>query len=107
MSDPTLIAAAISAISVVLGPIIAYVAASRRLSGKIQTSEAKDLWRESASIRDDYRARLKEALFHIGQLEKSNSELRSELNDMKLRMSDVIIENNQLRRKISDLQGAA
>lgn len=41
-------------------PLIAYVTAARKLSGKIDTTEAGRLWEESAAIRADYREQIAE-----------------------------------------------
>jgi hypothetical protein len=53
--NPALVVALTVAI---IGPLGAYLGASRKLSGKIGTSEASDLWAESKNIRDDYRERI-------------------------------------------------
>jgi chromosome segregation ATPase len=36
----------------------AYLMAARRMSGRISTSSASDLWAESRSIREDYREQI-------------------------------------------------
>lgn len=67
--------AIIALIAACVGPLIAYISANKKLSGKIGTSEAESLWAESASIREDYRARLDQANKRINALEERNTEL--------------------------------
>ena len=64
--EPTVIVALIAAVAAPLG---AYLLAVRRMSGKIATSDASDLWAESRSIRDDYRERLLESSERASRLE--------------------------------------
>lgn len=52
-----------------------YLVALRRLSGKIATSEAAELWQESKAIREDYRERLASLEARVAQLEQQNNEL--------------------------------
>jgi predicted RNase H-like nuclease (RuvC/YqgF family) len=61
-----------------VGAIATYVAAARKLSGKIATSEAASLWEESRAIRDDYRQRLEKLENRVLELEKKNYELAAE-----------------------------
>lgn len=52
-------AALLLAVAAVVGaPLIGYVTASRRLSGKIGTTDADALWAASESMRKDYREQL-------------------------------------------------
>lgn len=61
----------------------AYVAAARKLSGKINTSEASQLWEESRAIRDDYREQLKVANGVIQDLRDRIKRLEEELRLLK------------------------
>ena len=68
-----------------LSAILAFLAAARRLSGRVATSEASQLWEESRSIRDDYRRqieRLTKTLLlceaRVDLLERRNEELTRE-----------------------------
>lgn len=80
-----------------VGPIGAYLVASRRLSGKIGTSEAGDLWKESQSIRNDYRDRLGVADDRTRDLEKRVAKLE-ELNN------DLVRENIHCRGEVAELK---
>jgi chromosome segregation ATPase len=93
-----------------IGPIAAYVLAARRLSGKIETSEAKDLWAESRSIRDWSQKRIEglndeitKLQLRVSILETSNEELIGEnkrLAEQVRQLSATII---KLREEIVHL----
>lgn len=85
MNTPILVAV----LAIVAGPLVAYVTANRRLSGKIATSEAADLWAESSSIRDDYRARISTLEARVETLEQKNTELER-ANDELRRAADEL-----------------
>lgn len=88
--------------AVVLGPVVAYVTTTRKLSGKIRTTDADQLWVESRSIRDDYRDRLARAEHRVmevetrmaeverrnGQLERENVELTAKVRDLQQELHD-------------------
>lgn len=78
------IATYIALAAILVAPLIGYLTATRRLSGKIGTSDAQELWSESRSIRDDYRtqitranARTEQLEARVDALERLNSELSS------------------------------
>lgn len=83
VASSTLVAIA----AVVTAPLVAYVTASRRLSGKIGTSEAADLWAESKAMRDDYRDRADAAAKRIAELEGRVAKLEGELAECVRRSS--------------------
>lgn len=88
-----------------LYPIIAAVIAAvgavwlqnKRLSGKVETSEAASLWQEAASQREDYRERINAQNDRIAKLEERVA--RAEERNTKLAE-----ENIELRRKLSDTE---
>lgn len=115
-------AAAVAALAAVVaaaaGALSAYLAAAKRLSGKIATSEADSLWRESASIREDYRDRLTRAddrqarlEERVAKLEARNTELAAE-NVRLLRealehqatIAGLRDERDELKGHVEDLQ---
>jgi len=61
-------------------PVGAYLVAARRFSGKIETSDAKDLWKEAASLRKWSMERIQQLEARIEALEKENQGLRGKLN---------------------------
>lgn len=76
--DPTigmLLAAAV-------GAFASYLAVVRRLSGKVSTSEATDLWAESRSIREWSADRI--------------TSLQAEVHDLQVRMATLEGHNEQL-----------
>lgn len=89
----------------------AYIAASRRLSGKIDTSEAGQLWAESASIREDYRNRISIAEARtlsleqrVATLERDNSELARENGSLSARNLLLQHKMDELRGRFDDLE---
>lgn len=66
-----------------LGALGAYIAAAKKLSGKINTSEASQLWEESRSIRDDYRDQLKVANDTIKDLRDRIKLLEEQIRSLK------------------------
>jgi predicted RNase H-like nuclease (RuvC/YqgF family) len=83
----------IAVVAAVVGPLLTYLAAARRLSGRIATSEAASLWAESAAMRQDYlaritqlnatvercQARVQELENYVDKLREMNGTLRDQL----------------------------
>jgi chromosome segregation ATPase len=80
-----------------IAPVGAYLLAARRMSGKIATSDASQLWQESKSIRDDYRARLNDAADRAMRLEVR-------VADLEGTNTKLIQENFELRHKVEALE---
>lgn len=92
--------------ALLLAPIGAFFAATRKLSGRIATSDAGELWSESASIREDYRQRLAKADARqtlledrVAHLEEINQKLYRENFELKQQISNLMkkleVETNQ------------
>ena len=62
----------------IVAPVGAYLLAARKMSGKVATSDASDLWAESRSIRDDYRSRILWLEERVVVLEEGNATLVKE-----------------------------
>lgn len=75
----------------------AYIAAARKLSGKIGTSDASELWKESANIREDYRDRISVSERRTVDLEKRVASLEHENNGL-------VRENSALVNRIATLE---
>lgn len=93
MSTTLLVALA----AAVVGPLAAYITATRKLSGKIGTSEAGQLWQESKAIRDDYRDRLV-------QTDARTAALEARVASLEKLNNDLMRENADLRQRVTDLQ---
>jgi septal ring factor EnvC (AmiA/AmiB activator) len=100
----------VAVLAVIFAPLVAYIAASRKLSGKIGTSEASDLWTESKNIRDDYRTRIDQANMRQAELEARVAKLESQNNDLtrenlqlRNRIDVLERENAELKEQIADL----
>ena len=75
----------------------AYLASVRKLSGKIGTSEASDLWEESADIRKDYRAQLLMEQQRTARLEQRVDKLE-DVNNL------LTLDNRDLRTRLDECQ---
>jgi hypothetical protein len=84
---------------IIVGAIAAaftYLIAIRRASGRVETTEASELWEEAREMRDDYRKQLETALIlidklrdRIGELEKINTDLQLQLLGLLRRVDDI------------------
>lgn len=91
----------------IITPIGAYVLAARRMSGKIGTSDAEQLWEESRSIREDYRTRLLQANeralsleVRMAKAEATNNELMQENYECKRKVAELESLVDQLRAQL-------
>lgn len=76
-----------------LAPFFAYLGVTRKLSGRIDTTEAGLLWREAGLMREEYRARAE-------QCETSLKAIRNELQIAVARNTALRRENKQLREEL-------
>lgn len=97
--------------AVLVAPLVGYLTASRRLSGKIGTSDATQLWDASESMRKEYRDDLAAANKRLAALEgrlatveADNHELANENLLLKRQVDLLKYENGELKRKIVDLE---
>jgi chromosome segregation ATPase len=91
---PTVIIALIAAVA---GPIGTYLVAVRKFSGKIETSDAKDLWSESKSIREWSGS-------HIAALEKRVKILEDGNDELLIQNRMLIEEVGSLKDVITELR---
>jgi len=100
--------------------LFGYLAASRKMSGKIETSEAADLWAEAGKMRADYRDRLDTALTRIAAgegriadvermnntLSRENGELREQLRAQAAAsdktIAELVARVAELERQLND-----
>lgn len=82
-----------------------YLAAARRLSGKIGTSEAGELWAESKAIRDDYARRQAAADVRAADLEKRVAQLERDNNALSRENIDLVRKIVEYEAVIADLRG--
>ena len=69
----------ITIIAACAAPLGAYLIAARRFSGRIESSDAKDLWAESRSIRDWSQGRIASLEARVAHLEEENRALRAQI----------------------------
>lgn len=105
------IAVLVGAISTILGSIFAYILAVRKMSGRVSTTDAEQLWREAGDIRQDYKSRLIDESLRTRDLEKrvailegqnhdlmkQNFDCTNQIQDLKetVRRQEVIIETQE------------
>lgn len=80
----------IAIIVALAAPLAAYLAAVRRFSGKIGSSDAAELWAESRSIRDWSQIRITQLNELVSRLEK--------------KIDECVITNEELREKNQELR---
>jgi chromosome segregation ATPase len=95
----------------IVTPLAAYLLAARRMSGKVQTSDAGELWAESRAIRDDYRNRLLDSADRtrdlegrVARLEGANNELARENFTLQNKVIALEALVTELRETITKLQ---
>jgi chromosome segregation ATPase len=81
----------------IIAPLGAYLLAARKMSGKVNTSDADQLWREAGSIRDDYRERLRISNERQTSLEERVARLEGQ-------NTALVQENFDLKRKVNELE---
>lgn len=90
--SPTIIGLIVAALGAIFGPVFAYLTAARKLSGRVATTAADDLWAESKSLRDDYRAEIE------GQRTRQ-ARLEERVANLEERNTTLARENVELRRE--------
>lgn len=107
--DPAVLV--IPIIVAIAAPVGAYLLAARKMSGKIGTSDASELWEESRSIRDDYRNRLLTAAeravsleMRVAALEGTNAELVNQNLDLVAKVGKLETLVETLRATITKLE---
>lgn len=88
----------IAVVAATITPVIAYLVAARQFSGKIETSNAADLWKESKDIREW-------AMGRIRGLEGTVFELEGRIKDLEKCNGSLARENRQLERDLARCQG--
>jgi energy-converting hydrogenase Eha subunit C len=78
--DPATTGAVAAAI---VAALASYIVAARRFSGKIETTEAKELWAESRAIREWSQERIKVLNDLVARLEERNAELEARVDHLE------------------------
>ena len=92
--DPVFAAVA----AALIAPIGAYLVAARQMSGKIGSSQATDLWKESSAIRDWATAR-------IDKCDEEILRLNVELATARGRIDELERDNRKLTRQLAEQGG--
>jgi hypothetical protein len=91
----------------IIAALGAYLASARKLSGKIGTSDAAELWKESASIRQDYREELRLANERSRKLEESVDKLNDVNQLLALDNQDVRAQLGACQRELAQLKASS
>ena len=92
--NPTLLAI----IAVIVGPLVTYLIAARKVSGRIKDSDATELWAESKAIREWSAKRIKELDDHIDKIQQH-------LDRVEKANGSLTKENHKLTQEIDALRG--
>jgi len=85
----------------VLTPLVTFFVTARRLSGKVATSEAKDLWVESRSIREDLNRRNEYLCSKLDDCETHIAKLEHRVLELERANSILEMENRRLKEKLN------
>lgn len=88
------LSALIAVLAALAGSVFTYVRYRRRESGKIATSEAADLWRESTALR-------KELYGQVRRMRKDLDEMRIEYADLQAELAQVQAEYADCTRRLA------
>jgi len=96
-------AAMVTGTGAVMAAVGAYLADRRARSGHIESSEAKDLWAESAHLRQELRAEIDKLRAELGDVRVENTKLRAEVAALKVENSQLRRDNEKLTAQIAEL----
>jgi chromosome segregation ATPase len=85
----------IAVVAAVAAPLGAYLVAARRFSGKIETSDAKQLWHESRSIREW-------SVKRIAELNGVIRTLEGRVASLEAHNGDLVAVNNRLAKELEE-----
>lgn len=96
---PTLIAI----VAAIAGPLGAYLVAARRFSGKIASSDATDLWKESSAIREWSGTQIASLTKHVARLELRVQALEGSNAELARENRELLRENEKLHGQVRGL----
>jgi chromosome segregation ATPase len=97
--DPTVVAV----IAAVAGPLGAYVVAAKRFSGRIASSDATELWKESSSIREWSGAQITALTQKVERLESSVRALEDNNEELAHENRVLLGKNEKLHGQVRAL----
>lgn len=87
----------------ILAPLLSYLLAAKRMSGKIGTTTADELWAESRDIRADYRRQVQDCRDENAKVRNDLAEARNEAAGLRNELADARFEIAGLKKQIADL----
>lgn len=81
-----IIVAVLGTLGLVFAPVGVYLVAKRQFSGRIETTEAKELWKESRELRRQAFDRIAELNRLVARLESRIDHLEAENADLRARL---------------------
>ena len=92
--------AALSVMSVIVTPILAFYTAKRASSGQVRTSEASEIWEEGRAIRQDLREDNRRLEDKLDKIEEEMKSLREENDNLQGQIYDLRRLNHNMRNEI-------
>lgn len=88
-----------------IAPLTAYLIAARRFSGKIDSSDASELWKESRSIRDWSKHHIEELNLVIARLEARIGVVENQNVALRTEIVTLTAELKKSRERVDELEG--
>lgn len=82
----------------IIGPLFAYIRLSRRMSGKISTTEASRLWEASEKMRNDLGGQ-------VAIERERRMELEGRVQNLERVNTEIVAENYELKSKVAHCEG--
>ena len=92
----------IALIGVVVGPLITYLIAAKRLSGRVSTSAAAELWEESRSIRQDLTKRNEYLRKLVDGCDERIEKLENRIDTLEAEKYQLNLENGALKQVVEE-----
>lgn len=87
-----------------VGAVSAWLVGRQQRSGRVDTSEASDLWAESKAIREDYRQQIADLRTELARMETRLADANTALATANTRLADANTRVEELRTEVLRLR---